>query len=158
MRKRAIVREGENTMSTKGPDDLDRRLLAALRTDGRASAATLSRLLGVGRATVTARIDRLVDAGVIVGFTVRVRNEVATDAITAMTLIDVEGHNADHVIRSLRGREEITALHSTNGSWDLVAELTAPSLGDLDSLLGYIRAIEGVRRSQTNIFLSSVLR
>lgn len=150
--------EGGSTLATKGLDDLDRALLAALRTDGRASASTLSRQLGVGRATVTSRIDRLVDAGVIVGFTVRVRKEVSPDAVTAMTLIEVEGRNADNVIRSLRGREEITALHSTNGSWDLVAELTAPSLGDLDQLLGFIRAIDGVRRSQTNIFLSSVLR
>lgn len=150
--------KGGSTLATKGLDDLDRALLAALRTDGRASASTLSRQLGVGRATVTSRIDRLVDAGVIVGFTARVRKEVSPDAVTAMTLIEVEGRNADNVIRSLRGREEITALHSTNGSWDLIAELTAPSLGDLDQLLGFIRAIDGVRRSQTNIFLSSVLR
>ena len=150
--------ESGNTVATKGLDKLDRALLAALRTDGRASASTLARELGVGRATVTARIDRLVDAGVIVGFTARVRKEVSPEAITAMTLIEVEGRSADNVIYSLRGREEITALHSTNGSWDLVAELSAPSLGDLDELLGFIRAIDGVRRSETSIFLSSVLR
>lgn len=54
-------------------DDLDRRLLSALREDGRASTAALSRQLGVSRATVGARIARLVEEGTIIGFTARVR-------------------------------------------------------------------------------------
>lgn len=139
-------------------DDLDRALVAALRADGRASTAKLARHLAVSRATITSRIDKLTDAGVIIGFTVRTRDESAVDTVRAMTLIEVEGQNADSVIRQLRGRAEITALHSTNGSWDLVAELIAPSLAELDRLLGFIRAIQGVRRSQTSIYLSSVLR
>lgn len=143
---------------TDSLDDLDRRLLAALRTDGRAPVATLARSLGVSRATVTTRIDRLVAAGVIVGFTVRVRDEVDPLEIRAISLIEVEGRSTDAVIRRLRGMPEIIALHTTNGGWDLVAELRSASLGDFDRLLGVIRATEGVLNSETSLLLSSVLR
>ena len=139
-------------------DDLDRRLLAALRQDGRASSAALARMLGVSRATVSARIDRLQQNGTIIGFTARVRDESDPLTIHAIALIEVEGRTTDTVIRRLRGIPEIIALHSTNGGWDLVAELRTASLGEFDRLLGLIRSIEGVLNSQTSLLLSSVLR
>lgn len=145
-------------MGTLKLDDLDRSLLGALRADGRAPVAVLARDLGVTRATVTSRIDRLVEAGLIVGFTVRVRDEVDPLDIRAMSLIEVEGRTTDAVIRRLRGFPEITALHTTNGGWDLVAELRAASLGEFDRVLGRIRSIEGVVNSETSLLLSSVLR
>ena len=79
-------------------DDLDRRLLAALREDGRAPVASLARALGVARATVNSRIDRLVASGIIVGFSVRVRDELEPLAIHAISLIEVEGRTTDDVI------------------------------------------------------------
>lgn len=138
--------------------ELDRRLLSALREDGRESVANLARRLGVTRATVSSRIEKLVASGTIVGFTARVRDEVDPLAIHAVTLIEVEGRSADTVIGALRGLPEITALHTTNGRWDLVAELRTDSLRDFDALLGRIRGIEGIVNSESSLLLSSVLR
>jgi DNA-binding Lrp family transcriptional regulator len=139
-------------------DDLDRRLLALLREDGRIPVAELSRRLGVVRATVTGRLDRLVASGTIVGFSVRVRDEIDPLAIHAISFIEVEGRTTDHVIRRLRGFPEISALHTTNGGWDLVAELRTETLGEFDRVLGRIRSIDGVVNSETSLLLSSVLR
>ncbi len=139
-------------------DDLDRRLLAALREDGRAPVASLARTLGVARATVNGRIDRLVASGIIVGFSVRVRDELEALAIHAISLIEVEGRTTDDVIRGLRGLPEVIALHSTNGGWDLVAELRTETLAEFDRVLGRIRSIDGVVNSETSLLLSSVLR
>ncbi|BCT74981.1 AsnC family transcriptional regulator [Sinomonas cyclohexanicum] len=138
--------------------DLDRRLLSALREDGRESVANLARRLGVTRATVSSRIDRLVASGTIVGFTARVREEVDPDEVRAVTLIEVEGRSTGSVIAALRGLPEITALHTTNGRWDLVAELRTDSLRGFDALLGRIRGIEGIVNSESSLLLSSVLR
>lgn len=138
--------------------DLDRRLLSALREDGRESVANLARRLGVTRATVSSRIDKLVSSGTIVGFTARVREEVDPEEIRAVTLIEVEGRSTGNVIASLRGLPEITALHTTNGRWDLVAELRTDSLRGFDALLGRIRGIEGIVNSESSLLLSSVLR
>jgi DNA-binding Lrp family transcriptional regulator len=138
--------------------DLDRQLLSALREDGRASVANLARRLGVARATVNSRLERLVSSGTIVGFTARVRDELDPLSIHAITLIAVEGRSADKVIRQLRGFPEIRALHTTNGGWDLVAELRTESLSGFDQVLGRIRGIEGIVNSETSLLLSSVLR
>lgn len=139
-------------------DDLDRRLLSALRKDGRAPVASLSRSLGVARATVNSRLERLIATGTIVGFSVRVRDELDPLAIRAVSLLAVEGRATSAVIGQLRGLPEITALHSTNGGWDLVAELQTESLAAFDQLLGQIRSIDGVINSETSLLLSSVLR
>ncbi len=142
----------------QGLDDLDQRLLAALRTDGREPVATLARRLGVTRATVNSRLDRLVQSGTVLGFTVRVREEHDPRSITAISLIEVEGRTTDDVIRRLRGFPELHSLHTTNGGWDLVAEIRTTSLGDFDRVLGQIRAVDGVVNSETSLLLSSVLR
>lgn len=139
-------------------DDTDRRLVSLLREDGRMPVSELARRLDVARATVTSRLDRLVSNGIIIGFTVRVRDELAPLGVRAMTLIEVEGRTTDNVIRQLRGFPEILALHTTNGAWDLVAELGAESLGHFDAVLGRIRSIDGVLNSETSLLLSSVLR
>lgn len=139
-------------------DDLDRRLIAALREDGRAPVASLARTLGVARATVNSRLERLVSSGTVIGFTVRVREELDPLAIHAITLIEVEGRTTDRVIRELRGFPEVIALHTTNGGWDLVAELRTETLTDFDRVLGRIRLIDGVVNSETSLLLSSVLR
>ena len=138
--------------------ELDHRLLAVLREDGRAPVAELARRLGVTRATVTARLDRLLAAGVIVGFTVRVREEARTGGVRAVSLIEVAGRSTDDVIAQLGRLPEIESLHTTNGSWDLVAEIRAADLAAFDALLARIRSVPGVRNSETSLLLTSVLR
>lgn len=139
-------------------DDLDRRLLSALRADGRASVASLARDLNVARATINSRMERLVASGTVVGFSVRVRDGLDPLAVHAIALIEVEGRSTDNVIHQLRGFPEIWALHTTNGGWDLVAELRTDTLSAFDSVLGRIRSIDGVVNSETSLLLSSVLR
>ena len=140
------------------PTDLDKRLISALRKDGRAPISALAEQLGVSRATVTARIDKLTAHGVIVGFTVRVRDPAEASEVRAVSSIEVEGRTTDRVIRELRGFPEIQALHTTNGGWDLVAEMSCPDLAAFDDLLRRMRGIPGIVNSETSLLLSSVVR
>lgn len=136
-------------------DDLDRRLISLLRANGREPVVNLAKRLGVTRATVNSRLDKLVDSGVIVGFSVRIRDPNETSGVRAIMLIAVEGRSIDDVIRNLRGIPEIAALHSTNGQWDLVAELSCENLAAFDAVLTTVRGITGIRHSETSILLSS---
>ncbi len=139
-------------------DDVDRRLIALLRTDGRAPVTTLARQLGVTRATVNSRLDRLLDSGRVLGFTIRTRDDQGDDDVRAISLIEVEGHTTNDVIAALRGIPEIQSLHTTNGGWDLVAEIRCDSLREFDRILLQIRSVEGVLNSESSLLLSSVLR
>lgn len=138
-------------------DDLDRRLIGLLRTNAREPVAELARQLGVTRTTVTSRLDRLLDSGTILGFSARVRAENDPDTIRAIALIEVEGRTTDDVIRQLRGFPEVHSLHTTNGAWDLVAELRTDTLGNFDRVLARIRSLDGVINSETSLLLSSVM-
>ena len=138
-------------------DETDRALIAALRENAREPIASLARKLGITRATVTSRLDRLEGRGTILGYTVRVREEHEPDVIRAIGFIEIEGRSTDQVIRKLRGFQEVASLHTTNGGWDLVVELRTATLGEFDKVLGRIRSIEGVVNSETSLLLSSVL-
>ena len=137
---------------------LDRKLISALRKDGRAPVSVLAQQLGVSRATVTSRIEKLSARGVIVGFSVQVRDHLEAAQVRAVSFIEVEGRTTEHVIAQLRGFPEIQALHTTNGGWDLVAEISCEDLAVFDDVLRRMRGIEGINNSETSLLLSSVVR
>ncbi len=137
-------------------DGLDRELIGLLRNDGRASLSKLAEILQVSRGTVQNRLDRLLNSGTLLGFTIRIREDYEPETIRAIMSIEVEGKSTTEVIRQLRGLPELQTLHTTNGSWDLVAEIQTSSLQDFDRLLRDVRMIDGVLNSETSILLSSV--
>lgn len=138
------------------PDSLDRRIIGHLRIDGRASLSKLADALGVARGTVQNRLERLIKTGTLMGFTARVREDYDENAVRAVMLIEVVGKSTTQVIRKLRGVPEIQTLHTTNGKWDLVADIRALSLAEFDRVLRQVRMIDGVSNSETSLLLSSV--
>ena len=136
-------------------DATDQQLLSLLRTDARASIATLAQKLGVSRGTVTNRITRLEDAGIIVGYTVRLRPDAQPDEIRAWMSIAVEGNETRAVIASLLGEPGVASLHDTNGRWDLLAELRAANLSELSQVLERIRLVRGISSTETSIHLQT---
>jgi len=137
-------------------DSFDRRLIALLRGDGRAAVSKLAVTLGASRATVESRLRRLLERGAILGFTVRLPATEAPGAVRALMSIEVVGRSTTAVIRNLRVLPEITSLHTTNGAWDLIAEIQTANLQDFDRVLREIRGIDGVLNSETSLLLSSV--
>lgn len=137
------------------PDDLDRRLLALLREDGRASTAALAERLKVSRGTVQNRIDRLQRSGLLVGFTIKLRNELDNSGIRAITMIELRGGASDAVIAALRQIPEVVQIHTTNGRWDLVVEIRTETLGEFDQVLRELRALKGVANSESNLLLAA---
>ena len=136
-------------------DATDQQLLSLLRKDARTSVATLASKLGVSRGTVTNRVTKLEDAGIIVGYTVRLKPDSQPADIKAWMSIAVEGNETRAVIASLLGEPGVAALHDTNGRWDLLAELEAASMSELSQILERIRLIKGIRSTETNIHLAT---
>ena len=136
-------------------DDLDYKMNALLRSDARRPVASLAAELGVSRATVRSRIDRLIESGVIRGFTIAVHDNATRNLVRAVMMIEVEAKASNKVVKRLYGYPEVRKLHSTNGHWDLVAELVAGSLGEFDELLNRIRTVDGIKSTDTSILLAS---
>lgn len=136
-------------------DDIDLRLISALRRDARRSISDLAGDIGVSRATVRARLDRLTASGQIAGFTVQLASDLQDHAVRAIMMIEVEGKSTDQVVARLSGMPEVLAVHATNGRWDLVAELGTPDLPRFDEALRRIRQVEGIAATETSLLLST---
>ena len=136
-------------------DDTDRQLIALLRDNARMPIIALAKKLRVARATVQNRIAKLESNGTIVGYTVRLKPDAEAHRIRAIMSIAIEGNQGDEVRRVLRGHPNVVALHTTNGRWDLMAELRADTLEAFDKVLNAIRAIQGISNTETSILLST---
>ncbi|ESJ25526.1 AsnC family transcriptional regulator [Cupriavidus sp. HPC(L)] len=136
-------------------DDIDRQLLALLRDNARTPTTALAKALRLSRATVQNRIDKLQEAGVIVGYTVRLKPEAEPHRIRALTTIAVEGNRIGKVLQALRGEPNVQTVHTTNGRWDIIAELRADTLEAFDRTLDRIRLIDGIAATETSILLST---
>jgi len=136
-------------------DELDRKLIALLRADSRTPAAGLAKALKVSRGTVQNRIDRLLGRGVIQGFTIRTKPEIEASRVRAIMCIAVEGERAGAVVKALRGFPEVDKVFTTNGRWDLVAELDVENLSEFSRTLDEIREIEGIASTETSILLAT---
>ncbi|MEO0939721.1 MAG: Lrp/AsnC family transcriptional regulator [Pseudomonadota bacterium] len=136
-------------------DEMDNALIAALRHDARASLSDLAGVLGVSRATVRTRLERLRARGEIVGFSVVLRADVQPDPVRGLMMIGIEGRGTDRILRQLSGMPEVRTLHSTNGRWDVIAEIGTPTLEAFDEVLFRIRRLDGVVASETSLLLST---
>lgn len=136
-------------------DDLDQKLLTILRHDGRRSISDIASELGLSRATVRARIERMENAGDIIGYTVILRADAVAMPVRGLTMIKVEARKAMQVIDALTGFSEVGAIHTTNGKWDLIVELSTQSLTDLDAVLWRMGRVPGITMSETNLLLAT---
>jgi len=136
-------------------DLTDRQLLSLLRDNARLSVAALAKTLRLARGTVQNRLARLEADGTIVGYTVKLRPQSDDQRVRALMTVAVEGNRTDEVLKTLRGDPAVCALHTTNGRWDIVAELRADSLEAVDKVLGRIRLIDGISNTETSLLLST---
>jgi len=150
-----LINLGSYAFQNGHMDDLDQRLITLLRHNGRRSVSDLALELDVSRATVRARMERLERSGDIVGYTVILRADAVSLPVRGIMLIEVEGRAADRVVDALGGFPEVSAIHTTNGKWDLIVELGAANLSDFDGILRRIRLIPGVIASETNLLLAT---
>jgi DNA-binding Lrp family transcriptional regulator len=126
-----------------------------LRDNARVSVAAMAKSLGVARGTVQNRLARLEADGVIAGYTVKLKLQGEDQSIRALMTVAVEGNRTDEVLRALKGDPAVCALHTTNGRWDIVAELRTESLEAVDRVLGRIRQIDGISNTETSLLLST---
>lgn len=135
-------------------DQLDRDLVALLQADARMSVAHLARKLEVARTTVLARLSRLEDEGVIVGYTVRLGADAADPGLQAYVGISINAKQQREVLRQLARMPELEQLASVSGEYDYMAVLRAPTTTRLDALLDEIGETEGVLRTTTSVVLA----
>ncbi|WP_299637137.1 Lrp/AsnC family transcriptional regulator [uncultured Ruegeria sp.] len=132
-------------------DQLDRRIIAALQANARASTTQIATTLGVARTTVHERITRMEQRGLIEGYSVRLGSTEDTPKVQVIVMLEVQQKETTRIIRRLEAYPEVKLCLSINGEFDLMLSAEAPRLEDLDILVDDLAKIPGVLRTNTSV-------
>jgi len=136
----------------------DQQLLGVLRGNARASTTELAQILGVSRSTVQKRLERLETENVIAGYTIQLSSAYLDQEIKAHVMITVSPRMTADIINDMKKLDAVRAVYSVSGPHDLIAEVAALSVTELDGIIDEIIAIDGVERTVSSVILSTRLQ
>jgi DNA-binding Lrp family transcriptional regulator len=139
-------------------DDLDARLLRELDESPRVGVLELSRRLGVARGTVQARLDRLVEGGVISSFSPTLDPAALGFIVTAFATLEIRQGQGQRVLSHLRDIPEVLEVHTITGPGDMLCRVVARSNADLQRVLDRVTQYPEIVRTSTVIALSNPVR
>jgi len=117
--------------------------------------SSISQEVGVSRVTVQKKIQKLEENGIITGYTAKLNSDSFSHKVKGWILINAEANKEEKAIKSMMKLPEITGLYTTNGKWDLAAEITSTTLENFDRAISALRSINGVLETETSLLLSS---
>ena len=139
-------------------NNLDASIISLLKRNARISVTQMSHELGVSRVTIDSHIRKMESSGVITGYTVTLGTEEFRHNISGWIMINVSANQEEEIIDKMISMPEITRLHTTNGRWDLAAEIQTSTLEAFDTAISRLRQIHGIKNTDTSLLLSSRIR
>lgn len=133
----------------------DEALLVLLNENARLSTAELGRRLGLSRTTVQSRLERLEQSGIIDGYTVRLSDAYRKGRLTASVLIVIAPKVQGSVIAGLKKMAPVARVQSVSGPYDLIVEVDAADVQQLDETIDAIGELDGVDRTISLVVLST---
>jgi DNA-binding Lrp family transcriptional regulator len=159
MEESGPARPGRIATSVRGGspaavDAVDRRLVAVLAADGRASVSDLAEQAGISRANAYQRLARLRSSGTIKSFTVRTDPHRLGLSVTAFILVSGEQRSWRELRAELGELPGVEYVALTTGSFDFVLLVRVADVEMLrDVVLEGLQSMRGVRATQTMFVL-----
>ena len=136
-------------------EKLDTSIIKSLKRNARTSVSQMSKDLGVSRVTIDTHIKKMEKCGDITGYTVTLGSEDFSQNVSSWVMIDVAPKSEEAVIHRLTSMPEVTRLFTTNGRWNLAAEIQTETLQAMSVILAHLHQIPGVKEAETSLLLSS---
>ena len=137
-------------------DDLDRKILEILQKDVRMAASHIADELDISTPTVTDRIKKLSESGVIHGFHATLDPKLlGLDVSAIITVISESSEHYKEVIQAARNTPEVVQCYSTTGKGSHTLIIVAKNSQALEELLRKIQSWPGISRTETQVILSS---
>ena len=137
-------------------DATDRTILAALLEDARISQRGLAKRVGVAQGTITNRLRRLEEMGVIKGYTVLLDAESIGWTMTVITGLRIQKGTMIDVQQRIAADPRVFAVYDVTGDYDSMVLARVQGRKDLDDLTKTVFTMEGVQRSITQVVLNTV--
>lgn len=115
----------------------------------------MSKDLGVSRVTIDSRIKKMEKSGDITGYTVTLGAEDFSEIISSWVMFDIVAKSEQATICRLQKMPEVTRLFTTNGRWNLAAEIQTETLQEMSLTIAQLRQIPDVRETEASLLLSS---
>jgi len=119
-------------------DEIDRRLLEALNADARQSVADLARLVGLSAPSVSERIRRLEEAGVVEGYTIKLNPPALGLTLAAWLRVRPLPGQLETVAGILRSLPQVTQCDRITGEDCFLAKVHVRSIAELEKLIDKI--------------------
>jgi Lrp/AsnC family transcriptional regulator, leucine-responsive regulatory protein len=137
-------------------DSVDRRLIAALRTNARITFAELARTVGLSAPAVHERVAKLEAAGVITGYNAVVDSAALGLGVSALVgILQGDLGESDLIYAALQDMPEIEDCWFVAGEETYVVKVRVPDMPSLEQTIGALNRIRGVARTRTTVVLST---
>lgn len=137
-------------------DDLDVGLIDLFAHEPRIGVLEASRRLGVARGTVQARLDKLADSGIVIGWGPELSPEALGFPVTAFLTLEIrQGAGHDAVAAHLATIPEVLEAHTITGAGDMWCRVVAGTNADLQRVIDQVLTEPGIDRSTTVIALAT---
>lgn len=146
----------------KAMDTLDKKILAALQANARASLQEIGAAVGLSASPCWARIKKMEEAGVIEGYTVRLNPQALGLADSVLVMVTLDSHS-DNTLEKfgevLATIPEVVEAHLVSGEYDYLLRIVVKDTRDYERLLREkLYKIKGIRHSQSCFVLRTLKR
>lgn len=125
-------------------DEIDRKILNALQSNGRVAFSSIAKEVGVDEATIRYRVKKLQDSGVITKFTALLDPSKIGFPVTAVIMIKIAPALFDEASAQIAALSETRHVFQSTGGYDVVAVVNTRDLGHLGDLRRRLEMIVGV--------------
>jgi Lrp/AsnC family leucine-responsive transcriptional regulator len=140
-------------------DTIDSKILEVLQDNSRVSISDLSKRVNLSLSAVSERLKKLEASGIIEKYTVILDSKALGKELTVLMHISLENPRDTEEFFDIVGREnEILECHYVTGEYDYILRITTKNTATLEALMNRIKAIPKIKRTQTNVVLSSLKR
>ncbi len=137
-------------------DLLDYKILTCLKENSRANATNIGAKINLSTSAVIERIKKLESSGVIEGYTTILNQRVLGREIMAFIYVSLEHPKFnEEFIRQINENNSIAECHYIAGDFDFILKVITQKGNNLEEVLNYIKAIDGVSLTRTSVVLST---
>jgi DNA-binding Lrp family transcriptional regulator len=129
-------------------DEIDQRIISALKANSRTSFVKIAKPLGLTEGAVRARVKKLVKEGAIKRFTIDIKDEIHAIVFVAISRSIPTTDIADK-IRKLG----IERVYEVSGNYDIICFVGEEQVDKVNSIVEKIRSLDGVTDTYTNMVL-----
>ena len=137
-------------------DDTDRRILAVLLADARTSMRSIAEEVGVSLGTVSNRVKRMEEMGIIQGYGVRIDAEKVGWTMTVLCGLRIEKGRLMEVQRRIAEDPRVFGIYDVTGEFDSMVLARVRDRAHLDDLSKTVLSSEGIMRTVTHVVLNTV--